>query len=224
MKSMGESVEATLYGLTRSVYTRIARLVLLEKNVVHRLEEVEIFGAGGVPASHLKRHPFGRIPVLRHGDFVLYETTAISCYVDESFPGMRLQPENARDRARMTQIIGILDSYAYHPMVWSVFVQRMRVPAEGGRSDESAVALGLEQSRSCLLELQRLQGNRPFLCGPDMTLADLHAYPMLCYLALAPEGAELVAGFPMQSQWLARMSSRPSVARTRGIYEQAVGA
>ena len=80
---MGESVEATLYGLARSVYTRIARLVLLEKNVVHRLEEVEIFGAGGVPASHLKRHPFGRIPVLRHGDFVLYETPAISCYVDE---------------------------------------------------------------------------------------------------------------------------------------------
>ena len=221
---MGESIETTLYGLARSVYTRIARLGLEEKGVAYHLEEVEIFGREGVPAGHLQRHPFGRIPVLCHGDFVLYETAAISRYVDESFSGIRLQPENARERARMTQIIGLLDSYAYHPMVWSVFVQRMRVPAEGGQSDESVVARGLERSRLCLLELQRLQGDRPFLCGPDMTLADLHAYPMLRYLALAPEGAELVAGFPMQSQWLARMSSRPSARRTRGIYEQAVSA
>ena len=54
----------TLYGLSYSAYTRIARLALEEKAVPYQLEEVEIFGAGGVPAAHAKRHPFGKIPVL----------------------------------------------------------------------------------------------------------------------------------------------------------------
>lgn len=218
---MVEPIRVTLFGLARSVYTRIARLALEEKGVSYGLKEVEIFGPGGVPSSHLERHPFGRIPVLRHGDFVLYETAAITRYVDESFPGAALQPSHARARARMIQVIGILDFYAYHPMVWSVFVQRMRVPAEGGRSDEAAIARGLEQSRMCLRALGRLQEDRHFITGADLTLADLHAYPILRYLTLAPEGAELISEFPKQLQWLERMSKRPSIVRTRSIYEEA---
>src|SRR5262249_7248917 len=121
-----------LYGLARSVYTRIARLVLEEKGVAYDLREVEIFGPSGVPAEHLARHPFGRIPVLAHGDLQLYETAAICRYVDEAFPGPSLQPSTPTGRARMAQIIGLLDSYAYRPMVWGVFVQRVSIPLRGG--------------------------------------------------------------------------------------------
>ena len=39
--------DLTLYGLSRSVYTRIARLALEEKGVDYGFEEVEIFGKGG---------------------------------------------------------------------------------------------------------------------------------------------------------------------------------
>ena len=63
--------DVTLYGLSRSVYTRIARLALEEKEVGYELKEVEIFGKDGVPADHMRRHPFGRIPVLQHGEFPL---------------------------------------------------------------------------------------------------------------------------------------------------------
>jgi glutathione S-transferase len=50
---------------------------------------------------HLEQHPFGRVPALKHGDFMLYETNAIAAYVDEVFPGPRLTPDDARKRARM---------------------------------------------------------------------------------------------------------------------------
>jgi hypothetical protein len=50
-----------LYGLERSVYTRIARLALEEKGVAYTLHETEIFGPGGVPptpgAASLRTHP-----------------------------------------------------------------------------------------------------------------------------------------------------------------------
>ena len=169
----------TLYGLSRSVYTRIARLTLDEKAVPYRLEEVEIFGPGGVPAAHIERHPFGRIPVLSHADLSIYETAAICRYVDEAFAGPSLQPPTPSSRARMAQVIGLLDSYAYRPMVWGVFVQRVRIPVTGGTTDEALVAMSLKESRTALDALAALAGDSPYLAGTTLSLADLHAYPML---------------------------------------------
>ena len=208
-----------LYGLSRSVYTRIARLALEEKAVPYRLEEVEIFGPGGVPADHMKRHPFGRIPVLSHGDLSIYETAAICRYVDEAFPGPSLQPQTPGGRARMAQIIGLLDSYSYRPMVWGVFVQKVRLPLTGGTTDEALVATSLKQTRTALAALATLAGDSPFLAGTALSLADLHAYPMLRYLSLAPEGQAAIAEHPSLAKWLARLSARASAQRTLTQYE-----
>jgi glutathione S-transferase len=208
-----------LYGLERSVYTRIARLTLEEKGVAYTLHETEIFGPGGVPAEHLARHPFGRIPVLEHEGFRLYETTAITRYVDESCAGPALQPTDPRARARMNQVVGILDSYAYRPMVWGVFVERVRLPRSGGLPDEAKIAQSLATARTCLSALVPLIEGTPFIVASHPTLADLHAFPMLAYLALAPEGRQLLAEFPVLEDWLTMMNSRASVQRTKCRYE-----
>ena len=77
-----------LIGYRYSVYLRIARLVLAEKGVAFTQVEVNPFA--GAPDWYLALHPFGRVPTLRHGDFVLYETSAISRYVDAAFDGPAL--------------------------------------------------------------------------------------------------------------------------------------
>jgi glutathione S-transferase len=217
--------DLTLYGLSRSVYTRIARLALEEKGVAYGLEEVDIFGKGGVPADHRKRHPFGRIPVLVHGDFSLYETGAITRYIDESFPGPGLQPANPRLRARMNQIIGLLDAYAYRPMVWGVFVQRVSVPLQGGSTDEQTVSNALPVVETCINVLGGMLSGQPYLAGDNLTLADLHAAPMLLYLTLALEGKAMLSKRPELERWLASIRMRRSVEKTRSIYEleQSVG-
>jgi glutathione S-transferase len=208
-----------LYGLERSVYTRIARLALEEKGVGYTLHETEIFGPGGVPPEHLARHPFGRIPVLEHEGFLLYETASITRYVDECSPGPSLQPAEPRARARMNQVIGVLDAYAYRPMVWGVFVERVRLPLSGAMPDEHKIAQALAASRTCLAALTAITECRPFLLGEALTLADLHAFPILAYFALAPEGQALMAEYPALNTWLAMMKSRPSVQRTKSRYE-----
>lgn len=215
-----------LFGLERSVYTRIARLALHEKGVTYTLHETEIFGPGGVPAAHFERHPFGRIPVLRHDDFMLYETAAITRYVDEAFDGPPLQPAAPRARARMNQLIGVVDAYAYRPMVWGVFVERLRIPQGGGRADEAKVAEALVASRTALRALAALaapDGDVPYLVAAAPTLADLHLYPVLRYLALAPEGAALLQDFPRLAAWLETMAARRSVQSTLGRYEGPAG-
>jgi glutathione S-transferase len=212
-----------LFGLERSVYTRIARLALEEKGVLYTLREVEIFGPDGMPDEHLKRHPFGRIPVLQHGSFVLYETGAITRYVDEAFEGKALQPADALHRARMNQAIGLLDSYAYRPMVWGVFVERVRGAAAGESPDESLIASSLASSITCLDELEAWLGGARFLAGDALSLADLHAFPMLRYFCLAPEGIAALECRPSLRRWYHAMLSRPTVVRTTSRYEREAG-
>jgi glutathione S-transferase len=205
-----------LFGAAYSVYTRIARLAFHEKGVDYDFREIDIFAAGGPSPDYLRRHPFGRIPALSHDGFDLFETQAICRYVDEAFPGRPLQPSTARGRARVTQIIGLLDAYAYRPMVWDMFVERVRKPPQGQPSDEAKIASAVTASERCLAVLEGLMGEARWLTGEgdEPTLADLHAAPMLVYLAVAPEGAALLGRHRRMQSWLERMKARPSMLAT----------
>jgi glutathione S-transferase len=210
-----------LYGASYSVYARIARLAFEEKGVPYRLVETDIFAAGGPTPAYLQRHPFGRIPALDHGGFALYETVAIARYVDEAFPGPPLQPNTASARARMTQIVGLLDSYGYRAMVWDVYVERISAVEEGRASDEVRIASGLARSATVLGELERMLGTQAFLAGEAITLADLHAAPMIAYFRLAPEGAQVLSGHARLGAWWERMNARPGLQRTAFAREKA---
>ena len=218
---MTDAGAPTLYGASYSVYTRIARLALEEKGVAYRLVETDVFAAGGPPAGHLRRQPFGRIPALDHDDFALYETVAIARYVDEAFPGPALQPETVASRARMTQIVGLLDSYGYRPMVWDVYVERVLAGEDGRVPDEARIAAGLAQADVVLGELERMIGAYAFLAGEGVTLADLHAAPIIAYFRIAPEGAQALSRHPRLSAWWERMNRRPSLQRTAFVRESA---
>ncbi|HVR66642.1 MAG TPA: glutathione S-transferase family protein [Verrucomicrobiae bacterium] len=207
--------EPIVFGAAYSVYVRTVRLTLQEKQVSYRLQEVDAFAPGGPPVDYLARQPFGRIPAFEHDGFCLYETSAISHYVDEAFDGPRMQPNDATLRARMNQIIGLLDSYAYRTLVWDIYVERADAPREGRASDEAKIAAALPRARLCLAELTRLMGLAPFLAGDALTLADLHAAPMFAYFLAAPEGAAMLAERPALAGWWQRMAARPAMTSTR---------
>jgi glutathione S-transferase len=203
-----------LFGADDSVYVRIVRLALAEKGVACDLVPVDVFAAGGVPAWYLELHPFGRIPAFEHDGLRLFETAAISRYVDEAFAGPPLQPADVRQRAVMAQIIGLLDCYGYRPMVWDVYVERVSKPRDGRLSDEALIAAGKEKSRTCLAALARLKASGDWLLGSGLTLADLHAAPMFAYFVKAPEGRTLLGEQPELSRWWERVSALPSFAAT----------
>ena len=210
---------ATLFGARYSVYTRIPRLVLEEKGVAYQLEDVDVFAPGGVPDDHLARHPFGRIPAFEHDGFRLYESGAISRYVDDVFPGPRLQPDEPRGRAVVNQLISVLDSYAYRTLVWDVFVERVRAPVEGRAPDEARIAAAIPRASRCAGVLEQALAAGPWLAGSQLTLADLHAYPMIALFVLADEGAGILAEHPRLARWRDLMVSRPSVIATRSPVE-----
>jgi glutathione S-transferase len=202
-----------LHGYHYSVYNRIARLTLAEKGVACERAEVNPFDPAR-PAEYLALHPFGRVPTLVHDGFVLYETGAITRYVDRAFAGPALQPSAPRALARMDQLIGVVDSYGYWPMVRQVFSHRIFRAAAGRPVDEAEVARGMAGSATVLAALETLASPDAFLVGPDLSLADLHVGAMVAYFTLAPEGAALLIDYPRLAAWWATVGRRASFAFT----------
>ena len=60
--------ETVVYGFPRSTFVNIVRLVLTHKDVAYAFADLEpVMGR----AEHLALHPFNRVPIFRHGDFVV---------------------------------------------------------------------------------------------------------------------------------------------------------
>ena len=199
-----------LYGADYSVYVRIARMALEEKGIDYELVPLDIFAAEGIPAWYLEHHPFGRIPAFEHDGFRLFETNAIARYIDEAFDGPALQPADARGRARMGQMTGMLDAYGYRAMVWDVAVERL----EKAEPDETLIAGGLSQAETVLKVLTSLKADGPWLLGDQLTLADLHAAPIIGYFVKVAEGQKLLAEFPEIQAWWDRIAARQAFAMT----------
>lgn len=206
-------MSVTLHGYEHSVYSWIARLTLRERGVGFDWVEVDPF-APDVPAAYLALHPFRRVPVLVHDGFVLYETSAIIRYVDEAFPGPPLQPATPEQRARMNQIVSVIDSYAYWPLVRQIFSHAVFRPRLGGVPEPADLKKGLDAAPKVLRALDDLAGEEEFLAGATLSLADLHLAPMIAYFTAAEDGAALLEGFAKLTRWRRVMAARPSVIET----------
>src|SRR3954469_3896765 len=104
--------EFTVHSVPGSPFGRAALATLEEKAASYRLSPV-MPGTFKSP-EHLARHPFGRVPVLEHDGFSLYETQAILRYLDRALPNPALTPADPRRAARMDQLMNINDWYLFH--------------------------------------------------------------------------------------------------------------
>jgi glutathione S-transferase len=166
--------------------------------------------------SHLALHPFDRVPILRHGDFTVYETSAIVAYVDEAFPRLPLQPRSIPERARMDQWISMVNSYYYPYMIHHVTHERLVFPELGIASDEKVVAHALPKVELGLQVAERqLAHGKSYLLGPDVTLADFYLLPSTFAFSLTEEGKAMYPKFPAFSRWRETMEALPSVRKLR---------
>ena len=202
-----------VYGPAGSTYVWSARLALAEKGVAHELVDVP-FGAHR-EEPHRSRHPFGKVPAFEHDGFALYETQAILRYIDEGFPVAPLQPTDLHQFARMSQIMGIVDAYAWPSIAAGIVFNRVLAPRLGLPVNEEAIAKAMPRARLCLSEFARLMGDQPYMAGERISLADLMVVPLLYYLARVPEGEAPLAEHPSLRAWIRRIEDRQSFQVTK---------
>ncbi|WP_159982400.1 MULTISPECIES: glutathione S-transferase family protein [unclassified Novosphingobium] len=97
-------MSVTLYSWQFCPFAQRTRIALAVKQVPHDLHEMDITKKP-YPAWFMALSPNGKVPALVHDGRPLYESEVIAEYVDEVFPGEKLLPEDAYQRAVSRLII-----------------------------------------------------------------------------------------------------------------------
>ena len=198
-----------IIGSLRSSYTRVVRMVCEEKGIDYTLTETQL-GSPEVCAIH----PFGKMPVLRHGDFTLCESKAIATYLDHAFPGPALTPEDPMLAARMEQWVSLINTVMDPTLVRTYLFAYAFPRTADGAPDRAIIDTIMPKVREQLGMLDKAVAAENHLVGGRLTLADMFVLPILHYLKLLPEsGQMLLPGTPL-GRYLDAHAVRASYAST----------
>jgi glutathione S-transferase len=202
-----------VYGTSVSTYVRTVRLLLEEIGVDYTLQSVDIFNGESQSAEYLAKHPFGKVPTLEVDGELLYETAAITQYLDATIAHHKFSPVDPLLQARMRQMMGIVDSYFYAAAIGSIVIQRLIVPSQGGETDEAKVKAAIAPAQTAIEAIESLATGKPYLLGSGLSIADFYLIPIFIYLSQTPEFAVITAQTPKLNTWWDAVSQLTSVKK-----------
>jgi len=198
-----------ILGIPQSTYTRAACLAAEEKGIAYELVPAPPHSEG-----ILAVHPLGKVPGLRHGDVELFESSAVSRYIDNAFDGPALYPADAAGNAATEQWISVVNSHMDRTLIRQYLFAYLFPEGEGGAPDQAAIDGMLPNVEKELGILDKALADTGYLVGGQMTMADLNLAPVLHYLTNTPEAGKIIAQSAGLSKFLENMRARPSFAAT----------
>ena len=196
-----------IIGSMRSTYTRAVCMLCEEKSIDYTLTEVGL----GAPALRAV-HPFGKMPVLRHGDLALFESAAIAGYLDRSFGGAKLFPAEPRGAALTEQWVSFVNTVVDRSFVRTYLYAH--IATSDGKADRAAIDRVMPEVRAQLAVLDKAVAKTGHLVDDIFTYADINLLVILDPLKLAPEGAQALADASNVDAYVARHAMRASFVRT----------
>jgi glutathione S-transferase len=198
-----------IIGSIRSTYTRVVCMVCEEKGIDYALTETPLRAP-----ELLAIHPFGKMPVLRHGDVALCESKAIATYLDRSFPDPYVFPSDPRLAALTEQWVSLVNTVMDRTLIRTYLLAYIAPKGADGKPDRDAIDAVMPAVREQLGVLDKAVADTGHLVGDRFTFADINLLPLLYRVRQAPEGAEAVAAATHLARYYDRHAARPSFTRT----------
>ena len=158
-------------------------------------------------------HPFGKIPVMRHGAVTLAESRAICRYIDDAFDGPSLVPAEAAAAAQVEQWVSIVNTHV-DPVWLRQYAGAYLFPGTPDGSPNRPVidaALAKMEQQFAVMDRAVAGGH---LAADRFTLADMNFLPILYYMGKFPESAALRDRHANLTAYCERHLQRPSVQAT----------
>jgi glutathione S-transferase len=209
-----------LFMISGSPFAWRVLLAMEIKGLAYETRVLQVSKGEHKTPEYLALNPRGRVPTLRDGETVVYESLAILAYLDRKYPSPAIFGATPVEAARVWQTVcealSDLDRAS----------QDYTVPIYFGRAAEDA-----EKIRGAVpglrLELARLETtlrDRTWLVGNGVSAADIVVYPMVKSLERAsgkPAAAAFGLGllpvsgrYPALARWMQRIEALPGYERT----------
>ncbi len=192
----------------RSTHASKTKVVLEEKGIPYRIENLPPGNLWKKPPEMLAKHPLGKVPYIEDEDLVIFDSTVINEYLDEHYhTGPRLMPSDRVARAHVRQAEQFADEAILAgslPLIWMPYWS----PPEKRNLEQMEKGRELLRSRDFpFMEtlLGRAHGG-DYICG-EFSLAD--APMMAVAMVLDVDGMKLDE-FPRVARYLESLRKRKS--------------
>jgi glutathione S-transferase len=195
--------EVKIYSAILCPFAHRSRLTLLEKGISFESIEIDLQNK---PTNFRDISPYGKVPVLIHGDNRVWESAIVNEYLDEAFPDPPLLPKDPMQRAQAR--------------IWINFADTRLFAASGkllyGRDSQPTAILNELTEHLSFIEregLSKISARQPYWLGSELSLVDLTFYPWFEQLNVLEHfrGFQMPPGLNRLQQWQTAVANRASV-------------
>jgi glutathione S-transferase len=209
-----------LYWGSGSPFAWRVMLTLEVKGLAYESKLLEFSKGEHKAPDYLKLNPRGKVPTLKDGGFVIYESLAIMSYLDAKYPEPPLFGTTPEQTGMIWQMLAECEAYivsAGDKVVRPIFFGK-------GLDKVEDIQQAAQTSRDELHMLDQRLGNSQWLIGERISAADIGVFPLIQLLlrAASKENARpfnlgllpLAQNFPNVARWVERIEALPNYART----------
>jgi len=209
-----------VFWISGSPFSWRVLLALELKRAPYQSRLLERAKGGTRTPEFLALNPRGKVPTVRDGDVVVYESLACVAYVDRKHPDPPLFGRTPAEAARIWREVAQQIAYVDEPF------EAVTLPLWFGRAEQEAEQMRAHVPRVTeeLARLEATLARDPWLAGATPTAADCFAYPFVRALergldkpaaaAFAFPYAPLRVRHPSVAAWMARVEALPGYERT----------
>jgi glutathione S-transferase len=196
--------EIEIYSAGLCPFAHRSLLTLIEKGIPFKLIEINLLNK---PANFDEISPYGKVPVLKHGDNRVWESAIINEYLDEMFPDPALLPKDPMQRAHARIWINFADTRLFATSAKLLHSQNhQQYPV---LLKDLAESLLFIENRA----LQKVSDSAPYWFGSEISLVDFAYYPWFEQLIVLEHfrGFNFPVKLERLKQWCTAVASRKSV-------------
>ncbi len=195
------------WGTLRSTHASKTKVLLEEKGLAYRIENLPPGNLWKKPPEMLAKHPLAKVPYIDDDGVTIFDSTVIAEYLEERYPNPSMMPADLLARAQVREAEQFIDEailVGNLPLIWMPYwsdpEKRDNERMEKGRD-------GLRKRDLPYIEkLLSKASDGGYLCGA-LSLADMAMMSVAMVLEVdAPD----LKDFPRVRDYLARLRERPS--------------
>jgi len=205
-----------------STTSRPVMLFVAEQGLDVELVHVDLLSGGHQDPAYLAINPNGLVPFLVDGDLSLGESSAILRYLAEK-AGSEAYPSDLKARTRVNAALDWFNTQLHTTYCLFACYPNMGVPhGLDPVTAQKLLAYGAEHSGRWLKILdEEMLGERPFVCGEAISLAD---YLGASFVTLGEIADFDLSPYPNIEGWLGRMRALPHWDATYATFHRLAAA
>lgn len=209
-----------LYASKQSAWCWRVRLALEYKGLAYTTHLLDVATQEHKSPQMQKLTPRGRLPLLRDGDYVVFESIAVLYYLDRKYPPAPLFGDSPEEGGVILRVAEEFQNYIEPHLI--AIIDAVHSHTLEGRRDEI-----MEHMLAAAGEARTIEGRlskSDWVVGERPSAADFVIYPWIRLLQDAlidPDAKELAARFmpvevqyPALARWLTRIAALPGYAAT----------